>query len=308
MPTPGDLHIDALMTNFAIAYRNLDFVGDALFPVVPVTKKSDKYAILDPNKDQQRVVNTQRAPRTRAKSVDWANSTATYTCIDYAVNAPVDDSERANADNPFDPDSAATAAALDAILLDRENRIATTATTAASFSASHKTTLAGANQWSDATSNPKGDVQTATNAIRQDVGKLPNMALFPFAVAQKVSLVTKVLDAIKYSQLGVATIDLVARYLELPRIVVASAVKNTANEGQTATMTDVWGKFAVIAYVEPSAGLWGMTFGKTFQWTEFSVRRWRDEGARTDFFEPTASWDEKLVAADAGYLISAAIA
>lgn len=308
MPTPSDLHIDQLMTGFAIAYRNLEFVGDELFPPALVGKKSDKFAILDPKKDQQRVVDTRRAPRTRAKSVDWANSTATYNCEEYAVNAPVDDSERKNADNPFDPDRAATQAALDAILLDRENRIATTATTAASFSATHKTTLAGVNQWSDITSNPKGDTQTAQNAIRQDVGKLANLALFPFAVMQKVSLVTKVLDAIKYTQLGVATVDLVARYLELPRIVVAAAVKNTANEGQTATMADVWGKFAVIAYVDASAGLWGMTFGKTFVWNQLAVRRWRDEGAMTDFFEPMAASDEKLVAVDAGYLISAAIA
>lgn len=308
MPTPGDLHIDALMTGFAIAYRNNEFVGDALFPLSPVGKKSDKFAILDPDKQQQRILNTERQPRTRAKSVDWANSTDTYTCTEYAVNAPVDDSERANADQPFDPDRAATAAALDAILLDREDRIATKATTAANYSAGNTVTLAGANQWSDITSNPRGDFDTARDKLRQVVAKLPNLAVIPFAVFSKLALVTKVLSAIQYTSMGVATVDLVQQYLSIPRIVLAMAVKNTAKEGQAAVIADVWGKDVVIAYVDPSAGLWGMTFGKTFQWQALQVRTWRDDGARTDFYEPMAAYDEKLVAKDAGYLVKAAIA
>lgn len=310
MPTPADLHIDALMTDFAIAYRNNEFVGTTLFPEVPVAKKSDKFAILDPDKQQQRIINTERQPRTRASSVDWANSTDSYDCVEYAVNSPVDDSERKNADKPFDPDRAATAAAMDALLLDREDRIATKATTAGNYAASNTVTLAGANQWSDATSNPKGDVDTARNELRKDVAKLPNRMVTPFDVLNKLAVVTKVLDAVKYTNLGVASVSLIEQYLQLPAgaIVVAMAVKNTAKEGQAASISDVWGKDVVLAYVDPSAGLWGMTFGKSFTWESVKVRTWRDDGARTDFYEPIASWDEKIVAKDAGYLIKAAIA
>lgn len=308
MPTPGDLHIDALMTSFAIAYRNNEFVGAELFPIVPVTKKSDKFAILDPDKRQQAIVDTERQPRTRAKSVDWATSADTYSCVEYAVNSPVDDSERANADDPFDPDRAATAAALDAILLDREDRIATKTTTAANYSAANTVTLAGVNQWSDVTSNPRGDFDAARDKLRQVVAKLPNLAVIPFAVFNKLALVTKVLSAIQYTSMGVATVDLVQQYLSIPRIVIAMAVKNTAKEGQAAVIADVWGKDVVISYTDPTAGLWGMTFGKTFQWQALAVRQWRDDGARTDFYEPMAAYDEKLVAKDAGYLIKAASA
>jgi len=308
MPMPNDLHIDQLMTDFAISYRNLEFIGDALFPTVPVEKESNKFAILDPKKDQQRVYDTLREVRTEARLVEWANATATYTCKEYSAKAGVDWRERDNADNPFDPDRAATQAALDAILIDRENRIATAATTAASFSATHKTTLAGANQWSDPTSNPRGDVDSAKDAVRKDVGKIINIAVMSFAVFTKVSLVTKVLDAIKYTQLGVATVDLISRYLGVEQIRIGMAVKNTANLGQAAVMADIWGKFAVLAYVEATAGLWGMTFGKTFQKGSFEVRTYTDLAKKTDFFEPDAMWDENLVAVDAGYLVSAAIA
>ena len=160
----------------------------------------------------------------------------------------------------------------------------------------------------DPTSNPRGDVDTAKDAVRKDVGKIINVAVMSFAVFTKVSLVTKVLDAIKYTQLGVATVDLISRYLGVEQIRIGMAVKNTANLGQAAVMADIWGKFAVLAYVEATAGLWGMTFGKTFQKGDYAVRTYTDLAKKTDFFEPDAMWDENLVAVDAGYLVSAAIA
>jgi hypothetical protein len=308
MPSPQDLHIDALMTNFSIAYRNLDAVGDELFPTVPVEKESNKFAILDPTKDQFRVRDLQRAPRSRSNTIEWSNSFDSYSVVEYAVNSGVDDRERGNADNPLNPDTAATQAALDAIIVAREDRIATKATTAASYSAANKTTLAGANQWSDVTSNPRGDFDTAKSAVRKAVGKIVNIAVVSFDVFTKLALVTKVLDAIKYTNLGVASVELVSKYVGIERIVIGQMLKNTANEGQTAVTADIWGKFAVIAYVEATAGLWGMTFGKTFRQGAREVRRWREEPKHTDFFEPCERTDEKFVAVDAGYLISAAIA
>ncbi|HEV8655639.1 MAG TPA: hypothetical protein VGR85_09030 [Candidatus Limnocylindria bacterium] len=308
MPSPQDLHIDALMTNFSIAYRNLAAVGDRLFPFVPVTKQSNKFDILDPTKDSFRVRDVRRAPRSRSNTVEWSNGTDTYFCESYAVNTGVDDDERANADDPISPDTRATQTALDTMIVAREDRIATKATTAASYSAANKQTLAGATQWSDATSDPRGVFDTAKSAIRIAVQRIANRSIMPFAVFQKVALVTKVLDAIKYTNLGVATVGLLQTYLGIDEIAIAQTIKNTANEGQTAVMADIWGKFCVIAYVEDGAGLGGMSFGKTFRWGEPTVYRWREDPKHTDFFEPNEKTDEKFVAIDAGYLVSAAIA
>jgi hypothetical protein len=308
MPTPQDLHIDTLMTNFSISYRNLEAVGDRLFPIVPVEKESNKFAILDPNKDQWRVRDVQRAPRSRSNTIEWFNGTGTYVVTEYAVNTGVDDRERNNADNPLAPDQAATQAALDAIITAREDRIAAKATTAASYSAANKVTLAGAQQWSDVTSNPRGDFDTGKSAVRKAVGKIINRAVVSFDVFTKLALVTKVLNAIQYTTLGVATTALLQQYLGIQELVVAQMIKNTANENAAVATADIWGKFAVLAYVEDGAGLWGMSFGKTFRQGQREVRRWREEPKHSDFFEPCERTDENFVAVDAGYLISAAIA
>lgn len=44
-PTARDVHIDGPLTGVSIAYRNEEYIADQVFPVVPVTKISDKFFV-----------------------------------------------------------------------------------------------------------------------------------------------------------------------------------------------------------------------------------------------------------------------
>ena len=44
-PTATDVHVDGLMADIAIRFKNMRYIGDRLFPMVRVKKKSDKYVI-----------------------------------------------------------------------------------------------------------------------------------------------------------------------------------------------------------------------------------------------------------------------
>ena len=45
MPTVRDVHVDAVMSSISIAYRNAAYIGEQVFPRVPVAKKSDLYFV-----------------------------------------------------------------------------------------------------------------------------------------------------------------------------------------------------------------------------------------------------------------------
>lgn len=317
--TPGDVHVDAVMTQLAIEYGNLGFAADEFMPYVPVRKQSDIFAVFNADRRQERVPNTLRAPRTAAKVVDWAvDLTNKYAALERALAAGVDDQERNNADNPIDPDQRALRAALVGVLLDREDRIATLLTTAANYATGHSTTLAGVNQWSDGTnSNPKSDVDAARDKIALDAGVLPNVMGIPWGVVSKLKQHTAIKDAFKYTGSGLRSIttEMLQDYFEVERIVITGAVKNTAAEGQTATLARIWGKDVFLLYVASAQNLsplGGMTFGKSFRWVqdglERLVRRFREEKARTDWFEVDEAVDEKITAKEAGYVVKAAIA
>ena len=313
--TPGEVHVDALMTDFAINYGStVGLAADLLFPYVNVNKESDKYAIFNKDRRQERVQNTIRAPRTAAKTVDWAVEFASYACAEHALASGVDDQERDNTDVPIDPDQRATRAATLGILIDRENDVATKATTIANFPAGHSTTLAGVNQWTDAAaSNPKLDVDTGRERVLDASGVLPNTAFIPWVVVAKLKLHSKILDAFKYVQGGVITEAMLAAYFEIPNVVITAALKNTAAEGQAAALSKIWGKHVVLAFVDPNTSpLDGITFGKTFRQKQSGqprlTRRFREEKARTDWFEVSEKTDPKITAGECGYLIRDAVA
>jgi hypothetical protein len=44
-PTQNQVHVDAILTNISVAYfqQNQNFIATRVFPVVPVSKQSDKF-------------------------------------------------------------------------------------------------------------------------------------------------------------------------------------------------------------------------------------------------------------------------
>jgi hypothetical protein len=44
-PTLKDLHVNSVLTNISIAYRNDAYIADRVFPMVNVGKQSDIYAV-----------------------------------------------------------------------------------------------------------------------------------------------------------------------------------------------------------------------------------------------------------------------
>src|SRR5688572_18382765 len=41
LPTSRDVHVDQPLTNVSLAYKNMQYIADELFPLLPVAKQSD---------------------------------------------------------------------------------------------------------------------------------------------------------------------------------------------------------------------------------------------------------------------------
>ena len=60
MPDMSMVHVDQALTEVSVAYRNTQYVADSVFPVVPVSKQSNKYFIY--SKDNFRTLDDARRP------------------------------------------------------------------------------------------------------------------------------------------------------------------------------------------------------------------------------------------------------
>ena len=304
--------VDPVLTTVAQGYKNTEYVGDALFPAVPVDQRGGR--IVTFGKEDFRLYATGRTPGSNTKRVTFGYSGSNYALEQHALEGvvPFEIMQDANQVPGIDMARVAVMKTQNIIALRKEKAQADLATTAANYPASNKVTLAGTDQWSDytaAASNPADDIETAKEAIRAQIGRRPNTVVMGAAVFAKLRLHPTVLDRIKYTGRDSATPELPANLFGGERVLVGGAVYE--NAGGTA-MVDVWGKFVVVAYTELGslADMGLPSYGYTYQLrgNPMVETPYQDRPAKSWVYPVTDENAPVIAGSTAGYLISAAIA
>jgi hypothetical protein len=318
-PTPGDVHVNAPLTNISIAYLQnaANFVASRVFPNIPVSKQSDRYYTYergDFNRDEMK----ERAPSTESAGGGYSiDNTPTYYCTQYSFHKDVPDAVRANADAALNPDREATAFVTQKGLIKREKLFAARYF-AGSIWTNEKNGVSGtpgageSKHWNDAASTPIENVRAMKTAILQSTGFEPNKLVLGRAVYDALVDHPDIVDRVKYGQTNggpaQASRQVLASLFEIDEILVMNAIENTAKEGQTAAHSFIGGKHALLCYATPAPGLMTPTAGYTFSWAGLMgsgnegnrIRSFRMEQLQSDRVEIDMSFDLKLVAADLG--------
>lgn len=314
MPQPDtrDVHVDAILTQYSLAYQNLDYIADRIFPVVGVQKQSDKYFTYTKSfwfRDLAQL----RAPATESVGSGYEVSTAAYFADNYAFHMNVADEVRANADNPLRPDQEAVNYVTDRLALLRERKWVADFFTTSVWGTDNTT----ATDWSTyGTSDPIGDIETAMNTMRKTTGKRPNTLVMGADVWSSLRNHPDLIDRIKFTQKGLVSKDLFASLTDLSadNILIGEAIVDTSEEGAASSFADIWGKHALLLYVDPAVSTMTPTAGITFVWNRFGggapqyMRRLRLDKIMADRIEGLSYWDQKLVASDLGYFFSSIVA
>lgn len=309
MPTINDVQtVEPVLTNMLAAYRQNAgrFVAGRIFPSVPVNtdsgtfyKFTSKYWLSD---GLQR-----RAPGDPFVRVDFGLESDTYKTEQWAADYALPDEVRANATAPLDLERAGVEYLLQLSLLRKELQFAADFMKTGVWATDNTT----ATDWDDfANSDPIADIMTATGVISEATGYMPNTLVVGAIVDRALMSHPDVLDRIKYTQTATgATIrSALAGVLGIENYYVAAAVYNTANEAATASISPVIDDDALLLYVNPAAGAFDISAGKTFAWGggggEGTIYRYRDYSRHADVIQIKEQWDQKLVAANLGYFFS----
>ena len=316
MPLHSDVHVDRPLSNFAVEYKNAALIGALVAPFVPVNNKSDSYMIYT-QADKFSLPEDIRGPKSTAKEVTWGSSTSTYGCIDRALRDFLADSIVGNSDPGVNPQQRTTSFLTDLLMLRFEKRIVDLVTTYGNYGGSYKTTLSGTTQWSDyINSDPIGVIDTGKAACFIE----PNSLILNKQVFDKLKRHPQLIDSVKggatSSNPALVNIEQMKEIFGIENIWIGAAKYNTSLKGQTAAFDYLWGKHAILAYVDPAVSLEGVTAFKTFRWTQmttgapYKVRRYRDEsiGGGGEWIEVEMSVVEKAICADLAYMIKDAVA
>jgi hypothetical protein len=312
------MHYDAILTNISTAYiqDQANFIASQVFPIVSVDKKTNKYYTF-PKAQWFRDDVQRRADGTESAGTGYTLSTDNYSCDVFALHKDIGHLTLANFDNPLDPMGAASRLITQQFLQRMERQWVT------DFFGTGKwgtdVTLSGTNQWSDETgSNPIDDIELGKETILSNTGRMPNVIVMGYQVFRKLKNHPDIVDRMKYTTNSVITEEIIAKLFGVDRILVAKAIKNTANENATASMSFAVGKNVLLAYVNPSPGLLEPSAGYIFSWSNVqansgasqpvAMSRWYDDDRKAWRIEGEAAWDNKIVSTDLGYFIANAVA
>jgi len=259
-----------------------------------------------------RLENDRRAPGTRARSVDWSVSSSTYSLEEHALEKPIADEDRDDADPPLALEIDSTEMLTELIKLRLEYDAATLATTYTNYASGHYRDLSatGYKQWDDfAGSDPMEDVRAARSKVHSQIARNPNVMVIGKQVFEVLKNHPKILARIAHTARGVVTTELLASLFEVDEVAVGGAIRNTAKEGATASNAYVWGKNVVLAYRPPTTSRKMIALGTVFRKQGFrQTEMWRESPVKSDFVKVTDKYHLKQLSDIAGYLIYNVIA
>lgn len=271
-PTQSAVHVDRPLTNMSLAIfqEESKFLADQVFPMIPVSKQSDRYRTYAEehfNRDGMR----KRAPGTETQGVGYSTSTSPYFCDVWGLHHDIDEQTEENADEEVDLDFEATTLLSYQALINRERQWALKF-----FVAGAWTNESSPTNWlggPTSTGDPIGDIEVASLAMLARTGYRPNTMVMGAAVWSQVKQHQDILDRVNRGQtVGASEVmrSTLAGLTEIPRILVAEAIFNSAAEGAANSPGFIYDDHVLLLYVAPSPGRYTPSAGYTFAWRGLS--------------------------------------
>lgn len=316
MPGVQKVHIDKMLTNISIGYKNESYIADQIFLPVTVEKQSDKYFVY--GKELFRTHEDKRAPGTEAHEITWTLSDDQYYVEGHAIRHAIADEELQNADDGYQLEADGTELVTEAILLNKEVAAANVLLDVNSYAAGFSYNMGGGGanpaKWSDyANSNPINDIEKARNKMHKQSGIVPNTLIISRTVYNVLKFHPKLLEIIKYVERGMVSLDLMKAAFDVDNIIVGSALVSSANNpAQGDTLGYVWGNSAVLAYIPKAPGKKTLALGYSFMWNKdgagaVQVRKWYEMGRRATIVEAERWFAHKIISNVAGFLFANAV-
>lgn len=296
-----------LVNEFALEQSRQGFVGLSMMPRWDSSVQTASYKYVKPGQ-MLKNVETKRAPGSAYSRSTHAFESQNFTCKEYGHEEPIDDTE-ASANIDFDDESSAVRRCTDILLRAHEKRVQALA------SATTQTSAVGTSWATAGSCTPKTDVRDAKITVRNLIGMEPDLFVCPEAVYNRILESTDFKDRTKYvnNVEGVpenVRRSLVASYLGVSEVLIATAVVNSADDEDTFTAVDVWDDDEAFLIKRPMGGLQDPgQWGRTVIWNQMgrnivNVDNYREEQTSSSVYRTRMYADEAVVNANAIYKLT----
>lgn len=292
--------LDPVLTTIARGYSNNEFIADKLFPFVTVQKEAGKIPVF--GKESFRVYDTERAIRAESNEMlSFGIATVDFVTTEHDLAYPIDYREMKEAE--LDLKTRATEATTEAIRLKHEKIAADLAQDDTLYPTTNKETITTEKFNLDAT-DVVGIIEEKKSVLRSIIGKRPNTIVMGASVYDALKNHPKIIERVKFSQIGVITLDLLKSIFDIPNIYVGESV--FSNDG--ATFSDIWKDNVILAYITNPSGMattpYEPCFGYTLRLQGYPiVDTWEENGGKITKVRTTDNFAVKIVGIESAYLL-----
>lgn len=304
--------IDKFLTSASNMLLPAGYISEMILPAVPVQQTTGKIA--NYGNGHLRIVNTVHVgegPYARVESI--TRDSDTYSIENHGLQGTITDEDFRNVEKPYDARIDETLALTTHLWLGKEKALADTLQDPSIIT--QGATLAGNAQYNNrdhADSDPIEDMQTARDTVLDAIGVSINTAIMSKKVFNALRFHAQLLNTgYVQNRRGQLTGQELADVLEVDNIFVGEAVFNSAKQGQTAVIAQVWGKDLIYARIGPPAlrqKVLGWEVRKAGTTPRSVVRKSNFTPVGSEEIAVTDNYDQLILNADAAYLLQDVIA
>lgn len=290
-------------TEYDLAMNQAGYIGHKVLPVMEVQSASGVFGRI-PLEQLLQQRETLRAPGGGYARGNWTFTTDSYACVEHGAEEPVDDNEAKMYAEYFQAEQVSAMRAYDAVLGNAEKRVADAVFNAVTFSPTSVT-----NEWDDLTNaTPIDDVEARVQNIFDTTGMRADTLIISWKVFRNLRRCSQIIDRIESAGAGNATKasdvteQMLAQVFDLQNILVAGSAYNSAAEGQTASLSQVWSdEYAAVCKLNSGNDIRQPGLGRTMHWAADgssvggTVESYREEQTRSDIIRVRHQVAEKIL-------------
>lgn len=266
---PAAVHQNTVLTQLSVMYRNDEFIGRTLMPTIYTNGALSGVYFEYEKRDRLAYPDDSMAERTDPNELNQNRSKSTYALQPRSLVELLDWLVIQNQSAPLNEIVDLTNNCLNGMEFNAEIRIATAVQTSGNYGG-NTAAVAAADRWDTASGgDPAGVVDAAKALCWGGSGPGKWVINTNITVHNYLKRHPRILDSFKYSGAlgtsGFVTRKMLAEYFEVDEYIVGAARKDTANIGQTASYSRIWGSSLAITRVCTTPSLRNACFGYTLQ-------------------------------------------
>ena len=300
--------VDPVLTNLALGYKQADFIGERVMPVV----FTEKEGVRVPTYGKGSLVEyeTERAVGAASNVITLDNPEYLSVVLEeHDLAAGVD--YREQAESQHDERAKATRRVTTGVQLRQEVEIAKLIQSSKVYQSGNTKDLSSSTQWNNTKAEVMVEIENAKELVRAACGVRPSVMVIGASVLTHLRRNESLIAALGAGERkSLLTLEQIRNLLELDEIIVGQAVSTPSVKKQT---TDIWGKFASLI-VRPTILEGGndegeASFGYTFRRRGMPfVDRYEEVGGKVEFARYTDIRKPAVIGGACGFLFEKAVA